>query len=108
MTESQNRIIATLVAALILVPVFLCPWRVTSTDELTWSPIYQTPISYVRSYDEAQSTTGQSRMEYEPATIAWDLLVLEVVAVAVLGGLLYVRASRRDEDPEAPLRPPNG
>lgn len=89
MTESQNRVVATLVSALILVPVFLCPWRIEETGELTWSPIYQTPITYVRTYDDGQTREGRSRMEYEQATIAWDLLIAEIVVVAVVGGALY-------------------
>lgn len=98
MTESQNRVVATVVSALILVPVFLCPWRIEATDEITWSPIYQTPITYVRTYDDGQTQDGRSRMEYEQATVAWDFLIAEILVVAVVGGVVYRFSSGERQD----------
>ncbi len=87
MNEQQNIIVATGVASLILVIVFLCPWRIESSNELRWSPIYQSPMTYVRTYDVQQ---GGSRIESEEAHIAIGILVLEVLAVIVAGAVLYV------------------
>jgi len=90
MNDRQNTVVATVVAALILVPLFLCPWRVESSDEIKWGPIYRPPASYVRSYDDRRSSQGSSRYAYDGGEIAVDILVLEILAVGAVGGVLYV------------------
>lgn len=101
MTEGQNRTVATTVAALILTVVFLCPWRVESSGDLRWSPIYQPPLSYVRTYNPDYGQEGGSRIESEDAHIAIEVLLLQVLAVGAAGALLY-RISSNDEDDERP------
>lgn len=98
MNDRQNTVVATVLAALLLGTIFFCPWRVESSGEVRWSPIYQTPISYVRSYDDSQSRKGVSRFEYDDAEIAFDLLLLQILAVGAAGGLLYRLAGDREED----------
>ncbi len=102
MNERQNMVVATAVAGLILVVVYLCPWRSETTGELQWSPIYQPPMSYVRSYDDAHGAGGYSRIESEEAHIAVGILALEVVALAVAAGVLYVFFADPGEDEEVP------
>jgi hypothetical protein len=87
MNEQQNTVVATAVASLILVIVFLCPWHIESSDELRWSPIYQSPMTYVRTYEAQQ---GGSRIKSEEAHIAVGILALEVLAVIVASGMLYI------------------
>lgn len=99
MNEQQNTVVATAVASLILVFVFLCPWRIESSNELRWSPIYQSPLTYVPTYDTQQ---GGSRIESEEAHIAFGLLALEVLAVIVASGVLYVFFADSEDDQEAP------
>lgn len=94
----QSTVLATAVSVLILVVVFLCPWRVESTGELKWSPIYQEPLSYVRSYNDRGGTKGSSRIIANEADIAYDILALEVLIVAVAGGLLYIFSSGSGEE----------
>lgn len=89
----QNTIVATVISGLILVVVFLCPWRVESTGEIKWSPIYQQPMSYVQSYDNRLGKQGSSRIIEEEAEIAYEILALEVLALAIAGGVLYVFSS---------------
>lgn len=98
MNERQNMVVATVVASLILVVVYLCPWRIESSKELRWSPIYQTPMSYVRSYDNEHGTLGSSRIESEEAQIAINILVLEILAVVVAGSVLFVFFSDSGND----------
>jgi hypothetical protein len=98
MNKQQNTVVATAVASLILVTVFLCPWRIESSDELRWSPIYQSPMTYVRTY-EAQH--GGSRIKPEEAHIAVGILVLEVVAVIVTSGMLYIFFEDSEDKEEA-------
>lgn len=105
MNDRQNTVVATVVAGLALVLLFLCPWRVESTEEIKWSPIYQPPMSYVRSYDDELGSQGSSRIESEEAQIAVDVFALEVLAVAVAGGVLYVLSSDSGEADE-PKSPP--
>lgn len=93
MNDRQNMIGATAVAGLILVVVFLCPWRIESSKEIRWSPIYQQPMSYVRSYDTAYGSKGASRISSEEAKIAGDILALEIVILIAVSGGLYVMSS---------------
>jgi hypothetical protein len=86
----QNTVLATFVSGLLLVVVFLCPWRVEQTDELRWSPIYQPPMSYVQSYDGQFGRQGGSRIIADDARIAYDILALEVIVFTVACGILYV------------------
>lgn len=95
-------VVATAAVSLILVVVYLCPWRIESSKELQWSPIYQTPMSYVRSYDTGHGREGSSRIESEEAHIAIGILALEVLAVVVAGGVLYLFFSDSEDDEEAP------
>lgn len=105
MNDRQNTVVATAVAALVLVVVYLCPWRVESSEEITWSPIYQPPLSYVRSYDDEYSAKGSSRIESEEAEIAVDVLTLEVLLVGAAGGALYLYTADSDRDDEIPPSP---
>jgi hypothetical protein len=94
-TDRQNTVVATAVAALILVPLFLFPWRVApgpgaASAELRWSPIYQPPLSYVRSYDDTYSQRGSTRLETNSATRAWGVLALQLLAIGAVGWVLYV------------------
>lgn len=100
MNERQNMVIATAVTSLMLVVVYLCPWRIESSQELKWSPIYQAPMSYVRSYDAEHGRQGVSRIESEDAHIAVGILGLEIVAVVVAGSVLYVFFSDSKDNEE--------
>jgi hypothetical protein len=102
MNDQQNMVVATVVVGLMLVVVYLCPWRIESTGELQWSPIYQAPMSYVRSYDNAYGAKGSSRIKSEEAHIAVGILALEVAILVVAGGVMYVFFSDPDADEEAP------
>lgn len=102
MNDRQYQVVATLVSGLILVVVFLCPWRVESSGEIKWSPMYQPPISYVRSYDDAHGTHGSSRIESDgEAHIAVGVLALEVLAFGIAGGVLYLLSAGPEEADEA-------
>lgn len=90
MNDRQNTVVATVVAALILMPLFLIPWRVAPSEEIKWGPIYRPPMSYVRSYDDRQSSRGSTRFEYDEAEVATGVLALQVLAIGVLGSILYV------------------
>lgn len=102
MNDRQNTVVATAVVGLIVAVIFLCPWRVESSDEIRWSPIYQPPMSYVRTFDPDFGSKGGSRVEAEDAQIAIDILALEVVAVGAVGGVLFVLSSGSDDNDEAP------
>ena len=90
MNDQQNMVIATLVAGLILVVVFLCPWRIESSGEIRWSPVYQAPLSYQKSLKADDAAQGSSEIEAEEAHIMYGYLALEVVALILAGGGLYV------------------
>lgn len=100
MNDQQNQVVATVVAGLLLVVLFLCPWRIESTGELQWSPIYQEPMSYVRSYSDEHGSRGSSRIVSEEAHIAVDILALEVLAFVVAGGALFLALADSDDTEE--------
>lgn len=100
MNDRQSQIVATVISGLVLVVLFLCPWRVKSSGEIRWSPIYQQPMSYVRSYDDAHGTLGSSRIESDEAHIAFDILALEVLALGLAGGVLYWLSAGSEETKE--------
>lgn len=93
----QNTVLATLASGLLLVIVFLCPWRIEKTGELRWSPIYQNPVSYVRSYHDQLGVKGSSRIVSYEAEIAYDILALEVLVLITAGGVLYLFSARSEE-----------
>ena len=104
MNDRQNFVVATVVCGLILIVVYLCPWRIESTNELRWSPIYQSPMSYVRTYDNARGSRGSSRIVSHEAHIAYELLALEVAALLAAGaGMFWFYSDRnnRQENSEA-------
>jgi hypothetical protein len=98
MNDRQNTVVATTVVSLILVLVYLCPWRVETSGEIQWSPIYQPPISYTRTYDPEYGTEGGSRMESDEAEIAYGILGLQLLAVGAAGGAVYVMTGGSTED----------
>lgn len=98
MNDRQNTVVATIAAALVLIPLFFCPWRVTSSDAITWGPIFRPPATYVRSYDNRQSREGSTRLEYEQGEIAVGIMALEVLAVVAVGGVVYVLTGDIEED----------
>ena len=104
MTDRQNTVLATTIAALLLGTVFVCPWRVEPSGELEWSPVYQPPLTYVRSFDAESGRAGGTRIEGPEAEIAYDVLALQVLAIGLAGGAGYwlTRNARRDLDPPPP------
>jgi hypothetical protein len=104
MTEHQNTVLATTLAGLLLATVFFCPWRVEPRGELEWSPIYQPPLTYVRTFDAESGRTGGSRVEGPEAEIAYDVLALQVLALGLAGAAGYrlARHSDREIDPPPP------
>lgn len=94
----QNTVLATVVSGFLLVVVFLCPWRIESTGEIRWSPIYQEPMSYVRSYSDQLGAKGSSRIVSDEADIAYDILTLEVLALTTAGGVLYIYSARSGKE----------
>lgn len=96
MNERQNMVTATAVCVLILVIVFLCPWRIEESGELQWSPVYQPPLSYTRSYDTARGNQGSASIAPEEAHIAIGYYIGEILAVLIGGGVLYKLAASSD------------
>ncbi len=103
MNDRQQQVVAATISGLILVVVFLCPWRIAPSKEIRWSPIYQPPMTYVRSYDNTHGIRGSSRIETEEAHIDFGLLALEVLALAITGGVLYLLGARPEEAKESEI-----
>jgi hypothetical protein len=104
MTDRQNTVLATTLAALVLGTVFFCPWRIEPRNELAWSPIYQPPLTYVRTFDPESGRGGGSRIEGPDAQIAYDVWALQVLAIGLVGGAGYrlTRHAGRTYDPPPP------
>lgn len=97
MKDHENTVLAATITGLVLVLVYLCPWRVQGTGEIEWSPIYQEPITYQETYDPEYGRKGGARFEKEEAEIAYGILALELIAVGAIGGGAYALASRSKE-----------
>ena len=97
MNDRQQQVLAAFISGLILVVVFLCPWRVAPSGEIRWSPIYQPPMSYVRTYDDSLGTKGSSRIESNEAYIDFGVLTLEVLALVLAGGVLFMLSGGPEE-----------
>jgi hypothetical protein len=97
MTDHENTVLAATLAGLMLVLVYLCPWRVEETGEIQWSPIYQKPLTSVRTFDPDYGTKGGTRVEKEDAEIAYGILALELIAVAAAGEVMY-RITKSDTE----------
>ena len=67
--------------------------RIESSEEIEWAPAYRPPVTHARSYAEG---TGGSRYIYEEGEIAFGILVLEVLAIGVVGGVAFVFSSEPD------------
>lgn len=107
MNDRQNTVVATVVVSLVLAIVFLCPWRVEPSQEIRWSPIYQPPLSYVRTYDPEYGRKGGSRIGSNDAQVALDLLALEILLIGAAGGALYVYTADSDREDDS-TAPPQG
>ena len=105
MTDRQNTVLATTLAALVLGTVFFCPWRIEPRNELAWSPIYQPPLTYVRTFDAESGRAGGTRIEGPEAEIAYDVLALQVLAVGLAGGAAYILAEGADRELDPPPPP---
>lgn len=105
MTDHENTVLAATITGLVLVFVYLCPWRVQATSEIKWSPIYQEPLTYQETYDLEYGTKGGSRVEKEEAEIAYGILILQLIAVGGAGGLAYAVVNSK-EDEGSDSRPP--
>ncbi|MDZ7660252.1 hypothetical protein [Fodinibius sp.] len=90
MNEHQNIVVATVVCGLILIIVYLCPWHIESSSEIKWSPIYQQPITYERTYGGDYGRDGGSQLTSENAEIAYGILIIEIAVLLAVGGLLYL------------------
>jgi hypothetical protein len=100
MNDRQNMVLAITLVSCILAVVYLCPWRIASSGEITWSPIYQQPLKYARSYGVGR---GRTTIEEEEAQIAYSIMALQVIAIVGTGGGLYFLVSGSKEgDDELP------
>jgi hypothetical protein len=104
-TDRQNTVVATVLASLLLGTVFFCPWRVEPRGELEWSPIYQPPLTYVRTFDREAGRTGGRRIEGPDADIAYDVMALQVLAIGLVGGAAYGLAGGADRELDPPPPP---
>jgi hypothetical protein len=100
MNDRQNMVLAITLVGCILAVVYLCPWRIASSGEITWSPIYQQPLKYARSYGVGR---GRTTIEEEEAQIAYSIMALQVIAIVGTGGGLYFLVSgSKESDGELP------
>lgn len=105
MNDRQNTVLATTLCSLLLIIVFLCPWRVESTNELRWSPIYQPPMVFVQASDTDLSNRGTARLVEKSGHVAIDVMALQVLVVGLTGTALFILLADTDDEDE-PRSPP--
>lgn len=87
MNEKQRTVLAIVAAAMILAVLFFAPWRVKSSDEIKWSPLFRPPVSHSLTYETQQPS---SRYTYDEAEIALGIYVIEILAIGLIGWIAYV------------------
>ena len=87
MNEGQSYVVATGTVLLIILTVFLLPWRLQRTGDLRWGPFYRQPITYTTKWvGPIESATYQ----YEEADPAFGILALELLGLGLAAGGLFV------------------
>ena len=94
MNDKQSYIVASGAVMLIILTVFLLPWRLERSGELRWGPFYRPPVSYTTTWEGPMLST---LYEYEEAELAYGVLLVELVAFGSLCGALY-HALEKEED----------
>lgn len=87
MNEKQRMVLGTTAVALILAVMFFVPWRVKSSDEIKWAPMYRQPVSYSHTY--ATNRPG-SRYVHDEAEIEIGFFLLEILTIGAAGAGGYM------------------
>ena len=82
----ERAIVASTIAALLVVVLFFVPWRVEPNDEIVWAPFYRSPITHTTTFEEP----GVTRINYEAGEVAFGILLLQVLGVVAVGGISFV------------------
>lgn len=90
MNEQQRTVCAIGVVALILAAIFFVPWRVESSGDIEWGPVFRQPVTYSQTY--ATDQPG-ARYAYDDAHIHVGYLLFELLAIGAVSVTGYVLAS---------------
>jgi len=82
----QEVAVATTAGALVVAVLFFIPWRVESTGDLVWSPLYRRPFSHTSPFEALRD----AQVYYESVQVAFDIFVLQVLSIAAIGWITSV------------------
>jgi len=80
MNNGQSYVVATGVVLLIILTVFMLPWRLERTGDLRWGPVYRQPITYTTKWVGPIESATYS---YENADLAFGILGLELLGLGL-------------------------
>ncbi|MEX0601684.1 MAG: hypothetical protein WD021_01380 [Rhodothermales bacterium] len=83
MENKESAIVGTLVAALFISTFFFVPWRMERSGDLKWAPAYRPPVTVEQS---VRDETVRSVVRYEEGEVAIVVFVVQLLAIAALGG----------------------
>ena len=98
MNEKQRTVLATFAAAMLLAVMFFVPWRLASSEEIRWAPLYRPPVTHSLTYE---TDLPGSRYTYPEAEIALGIYILEIVGIGLAGWVAFtVSSSTQKEEME--------
>lgn len=95
MNDKKRTVLGVGVVTVILAAMFFVPWRIESSDELKWSPIYRQPVTYSQTYE---TRSPGARYAYDEARIDVGFFLLEILAIGAASATGYVLASGDEKD----------
>lgn len=95
MNDQQRTVCAIGVVVILLGAIFFVPWRVESSGEIEWGPVYRQPVTYSQTY--ATERPG-ARYAYDDAHIHIGYLLFELLAIGAVCAAGYVLAAGAREE----------
>lgn len=90
MNETQRTIRAIAAVAMLLAVLFFVPWRIESSGELKWAPLFRPPVSHSLTYETERPG---SRYTYDEAEVALEIYFLEILVIGLIGWATFVISS---------------
>lgn len=94
MNHRQRGIAGTVAIALIVAALFYVPWRIESTDDLTWAPFYRNPVM---GRSTLITDTIETRYAHLKGRPVWGLYFIQLASIGIVGTGIFWMARDKDE-----------
>lgn len=89
-SDHRNTALAVVVVALIIAALFFVPYRIELTGEISWSPLYRSPLEF-QAFEAGG--TESALITALDAHISWGWYLAEIGALSVVGWIVVQVAS---------------